>query len=173
MFRPLGRILATLVPDSFWLGWDWKTGEKRAGRLRVSLRRCGQCVSIGQSVVIRSPGEVSIGDDCHINDFVHVLGAGGVEIGSRVYVANHASIISLTHPADAGSIAAEPCLARPVTIEDDVWIGAHAVILPGVRLGESCVVGAGSVVTKDVPAHAIVAGVPARLLRMKTAARNG
>jgi acetyltransferase-like isoleucine patch superfamily enzyme len=54
-------------------------------------------------------------------------------------------------------------IAKPIVIEDDVWIGTHAVILPGVRIGRGAVVAAGAIVTRDVPAGVIVAGVPARI----------
>ena len=56
---------------------------------------------------------------------------------------------------------------QPIVIEDDVWIGARVIVLPGVRIGTGSIIGAGSVVTKDVPRFAIVGGVPARLLRMR------
>jgi maltose O-acetyltransferase len=56
-------------------------------------------------------------------------------------------------------------IAKPVTIGDDVWIGGNAVILPGVTIGNNCVVAAGAVVTKDVPANSLVAGVPARIIK--------
>ena len=54
---------------------------------------------------------------------------------------------------------------NPVTIEDDVWVGANAVILPGVTIGEHCVIAAGAVVTKDVPHHSLVAGIPAKVIK--------
>ncbi|MCB9159898.1 MAG: CatB-related O-acetyltransferase [Caldilineaceae bacterium] len=60
----------------------------------------------------------------------------------------------------------------PVRIEDDVWIGARAIILPGVTIGQGAIIGAGAVVTKDVPAYAVCAGNPARVLRLRTQEEN-
>jgi acetyltransferase-like isoleucine patch superfamily enzyme len=163
----IGRALVFFIPDNVLIGMDWEVEQKRVARLRADLKACGNGVSFGRNVMVRTPGSVTVGSGCHLNDFVHVLGAGGVELGNHVFIANHASIISLTHPVDVDSLAVAPGVYKPVVIEDDVWIGAHAVILPGVRLGRSCVIAAGAVVTRDVEPFAIVGGVPARLIRRK------
>lgn len=163
----IGRALVFFIPDNVLLGMDWELEQKRVARLRADLKACGDGVSFGRNVMVRTPGSVTIGSGCHLNDFVHILGAGGVELGNHVFIANHASIISLTHPVDVVSLAEAAYVYKPVAIDDDVWIGAHAVILPGVRLGRSCVVAAGSVVTKDVEPYSVVGGTPARLMRHK------
>ena len=163
----IGRAFALLVPDSVCIGWDWQMEQKRNNRLRASFKQCGQGVMIGTDVVVRSPGNVRVGPGCHLNDFVHILGAGGVKFGTGVFVANHASIVSITHPVDTESLADAEAIYKPVVIEDHVWIGAHAVILPGLRLGRSCVIAAGAVVAHDVEPYSVVGGVPARLIRRK------
>ncbi len=99
-----------------------------------------------------------------IAEFVHIWGGGGVRIGDDVLVASHVAIASMTHKTDA-RVFAETVVNKPVVIEDNVWIGTGAIILPGVRLGTGCIIGAGAVVTKDVPANWIVAGIPARRIR--------
>lgn len=116
-------------------------------------------------VIIHGPEQVAIGARCAIAEFVHIWGGGGITIGNDVMVASHAVITSLTHDTCA-KVYRESLIARPVLIEDNVWIGAGSVILPGVRIGTGSVIGAGSVVTQDVPARTIVAGVPARALRL-------
>ena len=110
---------------------------------------------------------VIIGDRAALNDNVHILGGGGVTIEEGVWIANGASIISETHPTNVEYIGDHPPLHKPVHIERNVWIGAHAVILPGVRIGEGSIIGAGAVVTKNVPNGVIVAGIPATLIRRK------
>ncbi|QXP84023.1 DapH/DapD/GlmU-related protein [Methylococcus sp. Mc7] len=79
-------------------------------------------------------------------------------------IASHTVITSLTHDTRA-TVYRESLISRPVIIEDNVWIGAGACVLPGVRIGTGSVIGAGSVVTRDVPAGTIVVGVPARAIR--------
>ena len=128
----------------------------------------GRRFHLALNVAIFSPHFVSFGDDCAVNEFVHILGIGGVTVGNGVWISNHASLITETHPADVEFIGDHPPATAAIVIDDHAWIGSHAVIMPGVTLGRSCIVGAGSVVTKDVPPYAIVAGVPAKLLRYKS-----
>jgi maltose O-acetyltransferase len=132
--------------------------------LKVRLGRCGARVYLHSPIVIETGERVSVGDDVTIGAFVHIWGGGGVTIGHRVLIASHVAISSLTH-VYTGSTIHRTLRAAPIDIGDDAWIGAHAVLLPGVRIGAGAVVGAGSIVTRDVPPRAIVAGVPARVLK--------
>ncbi len=95
-----------------------------------------------------------------INAFVHIWGQGGVTIGDNCLIASHVVVTSLTHDPQAPNHA-ESLIARPVVIGRNVWIGSHAVILPGVTVGDGAVIGAGAVVTKDVPPGITVVGIPA------------
>ena len=93
----------------------------------------------------------------------------GVVMGGRATVGKHCHI-------GAGTVLAgviEPASATPVIIEDDVFIGANAVVIEGVRVGQGAVVAAGSVVIADVPANAVVAGVPAKVIKMKDGTTSG
>lgn len=100
-----------------------------------------------------------IGSHTTVNRRCYLDGRGGLSIGNKVNISPEVYLLSLTHDFhDPGF----PAVPKNVVIEDYVWIGARAMVLPGVTLSEGCVVGAGSVVTKDVPPYAIVAGVPAR-----------
>jgi maltose O-acetyltransferase len=135
--------------------------ENKKQKIYKQLRKCGSNVAIYMPIIISGPENVEIGDNASISPFVHIWGHGGVKIGSRVMIASHAAITSLTH--DYRSIAMNTSLLmKEVIIEDDVWIGAHSVILSGVRIGKGAVVGAGSVVTKDVDSYSIVTGIPAK-----------
>lgn len=131
------------------------------------LASLGENTSIFANVAIHNPQMVSIGDGCSIAEFVHIWGGGQVSIGDNVLVASHVAITSMTHDPNA-DIFAQTSVRQPVVIENNVWIGAGAVILPGIRLESGCIVGAGAVVTKDVPADWIVTGVPAQRLRRRT-----
>ena len=110
-------------------------------------------------------GDVVIGDHTRIG--LHNTVIGPVKIGSHVNLAQGITVTALNHNFDDTNkrIDAQGVSTNPVTIEDDVWIGANAVILPGVTIGNHCVVAAGAVVTKDVPPHSLVAGVPAKVIK--------
>lgn len=94
------------------------------------------------------------------------MGGGGIEIGDRTMIATHTVLTSLGHDPDSTSMHTTLASA-PIRLANDVWIGANAIVLPGVTIGEQAVVAAGAVVCSDVPPYSIVAGVPARVVRMK------
>ena len=110
-------------------------------------------------------GDVIIGDHTRIG--LHNTIIGPVEIGNHVNLAQGITVTALNHNFSDTSkrIDEQGVSTNPVTIEDDVWVGANAVILPGVTIGEHCVIAAGAVVTKDVPPHSLVAGVPAKVIK--------
>ena len=110
-------------------------------------------------------GDVIIGDHTRIG--LHNTIIGPVDIGNHVNLAQGITVTALNHNfSDTNKrIDEQGVSTSPVTIEDDVWIGANAVILPGVTIGEHCVVAAGAVVTKDVPPHSLVAGIPAKVIK--------
>lgn len=115
-----------------------------------------------------------IGRETAINEFNNIRAAGGeIRIGSHCLISQFVSIIASNHAIDGfDSVRYAPWdkSKNCVEIGDDVWIGAHAVVLPGVRIGTGAVVAAGAVVTRDVPAYAVVAGIPAQLKRFRKAA---
>ena len=102
--------------------------------------------------------ETSIGNYTAINRNCYLDGRAGLRIGNRVSISPEVFILSLTHDVQSRKFLA---VGSEVKIEDYVWIGARAMIMPGVTLGTGSVVGAGSVVTKSIPPYTIVAGVPA------------
>ncbi|GGV63553.1 galactoside O-acetyltransferase [Streptomyces griseoloalbus] len=130
--------------------------------------------SVGHGVWIEPPLHVAYGRHVHLGDDVYVnFGLTLVDdvevfVGDRVMVAPHVTISTTGHPVHPGLRRDGSQFSAPVRIEDDVWIGAGAVILPGVTVGRGSVVGAGSVVTADVPPMTVVAGTPARVLRQIT-----
>ncbi len=110
-------------------------------------------------------GDVVIGDYTRIG--IHCTVIGPVCIGSHVNLAQGITVTALNHNFSDPSrrIDEQGVDTRPVVIGDDVWIGANAVILPGVTIGKHVVVAAGAVVTKDVPDNCVVGGVPAKILK--------
>jgi maltose O-acetyltransferase len=143
-----------------------KSNQARALYLKAGLKACGANVSFQLPVCLTHPWMIEIGDDVSFAAYVHVWGGGGVKIGNRVMIGSHTAISSVTHDYDA-AVMTGTIIEKPIVIGDDVWISAHAMILPGVNVGTGAVIGAGCVVTKDVPARAIVVGIPGRVLRFR------
>lgn len=110
-------------------------------------------------------GDVVIGDYTRIG--IHCTVIGPVCIGNHVNLAQGITVTALNHIFKDSSrrIDEQGVSTKPVVIGDDVWIGANAVILPGVTIGSHCVVAAGAVVTKDVPNHTLVGGIPAKVIK--------
>ena len=110
---------------------------------------------------------ITIGKDSLVGEYSVIRGQGGVQIGDRVYTSPFTQIIAVNHVFDDPNrpFVDQGITAEGIVIEDDVWLGAGAVITDGVRVGKGSVVAAGAVVTKDVPPHTIVGGVPARPIR--------
>lgn len=110
---------------------------------------------------------IKIGLDCQINENVFIQGA---IIGKNVLIAPNVAILSISHNhqnieipiTDQGE--SDP---NPPIIEDDVWLGRNAVIMPGIVIGKSSIIGAGAVVTKDVAPYSVMGGVPAKLIKMR------
>lgn len=108
-----------------------------------------------------------IGKDSLIGEQNVIRGQGGVRIGDRVYTSPLVQLLSVNHVFDdpSRSFVEQGITAQGITVEDDVWIGAGAIVTDGTRIGRGSVVAAGSVVTRDVPPQTVVGGVPARVLR--------
>jgi acetyltransferase-like isoleucine patch superfamily enzyme len=114
------------------------------------------------------PGKVIIRANTYVNRNTIFDGHEHIEIGRRCMIGSHCYITDGDHGKEPGrSVQSQPMRTAPVILEDEVWIGSHVVILPGVRIGKGAVIGAGSVVTRSVPANAIAYGVPARVIRMR------
>ena len=110
-------------------------------------------------------GDVIIGDHTRIG--LHNTIIGPVTIGHHVNLAQGITVTALNHNFEDARkrIDEQGVSTKPVVIEDDIWIGANAVVLPGVTIGHHSVVAAGAVVTKDVAPHSLVAGVPAKIIK--------
>ena len=162
------KLLFRLIPNSIIWILQKETADKVSQHQKRLIKSHGKNFYLASNVIIHGPSQFACGDNCAINEFVHIRAGGSLTIGNGVWIANHSSLITETHPSDVECIADHPSVFRPIIIDDNVWIGAHATILPGVTLGKSCIVGAGSVVTKDVPPYAIVTGIPAKVLRYKS-----
>lgn len=106
---------------------------------------------------------VTIGKGCFIQQCCTFFGRGGITIGNGVFIGPKCNLITINHDSNPDNRSAT--YGRPIVIEDKVWIGINSTILPGVRIGYGSIVGAQSVVTKDVPPMTVVAGNPARIIK--------
>lgn len=123
----------------------------------------GEQVTLNRYAYVQGgAGGVRLGDRVEINNYSIINGTGGVDIGDDTLIGPGVRIISYQHQYAAGqTIRSQPTEGKPIRIGRDCWIGANAVILAGVSVGDGAVVAAGAVVTRDVPSGAVVAGVPA------------
>lgn len=146
------------------------------GKLFNSLRvgTLKQIFPVGKNTTIESGFRfgmrdlLKIGQNTQINEDVYIQSA---IIGDYVLIAQNVAILSVTHNFNRLDIPIRlqgSEKSKPVTIENNVWIGRNAVIMPGLILGEGSIIGAGAVVTKNVPQNAIVGGVPAKIIRYRT-----
>lgn len=126
---------------------------------------------IGHNSIIEPPFYCSYGQNIHIGDHVFmnvlctILDCNEVRIGHHVMIGPAVQIYTAAHDLQAEARIQGWEVARPIVIEDNVWLGGGAILLPGVRIGRNAVVGAGAVVSRSVPANTVVAGNPARVIR--------
>lgn len=106
---------------------------------------------------------ISLGKNVFINHACSFLDMGGITIEDNVMIGPRVNLTSETHPLDPNE--RETVIPKPIVIRRNAWIGAAVTILPGVTIGENAIVAAGAVVSRDVPANAVVAGIPAKVIK--------
>jgi acetyltransferase-like isoleucine patch superfamily enzyme len=144
------------------------------------LHACPKGIEIGDETIVMygavlhvynfrdMPGsQIKIGRNSLVGEYSVIRGQGGVTIGDRVYTSPFSQVIAVNHVFDDPDVpfVDQGITAQGIIIEDDVWIGSGAVITDGVHIGRGAVIAAGAVVTKDVPSHTVVGGVPARPIK--------
>jgi acetyltransferase-like isoleucine patch superfamily enzyme len=150
-----------------WKGfiYFWTARVYRGGRINI-----GDNTRIARWCVFREyGGSITIGSNCSINSFCHFSGNGGIRIGDNVLIATQCVLISANHSFDdiTKPISSQGETRAPIIIENDCWLGAGVKVLMGVRIGKGSVIGAGSVVTHDVPPYSVVVGVPGRIIKCR------
>lgn len=124
----------------------------------------GQGCELGQGVELNPwGGSIRLGERVFLGPYAVIYGHGGVEIGDQSLVSMHCCILSSNHtvPERGKIIRNQPDILLPTRIGRDVWLGAGAIVLGGVTIGDGCVIGAGAVVTDDLPPYSYAVGVPA------------
>jgi acetyltransferase-like isoleucine patch superfamily enzyme len=146
---------------------EGKTIISNAGTLRLGERVRIRGTHVPVELASMPGGRLSIGDGTFINSGVSICAQESVEIGRNCAIGNYTLIMDTDFHAVGDHRLPGKC--SPIVIEDDVWLAARVTVLKGVRIGRGAIVAAGAVVTRDVPADAIVGGVPARILKYKNA----
>lgn len=136
---------------------------------RLLLGKLGKDVLIDYGTYFRYPKKISIGDEVSINRgcelyAAHLATGGTITIGNNAAIGPHVKMFAGGHDYNTLSLADT---AGPVVIGDCAWIGGNSTILPGVHIGEGAVIGAGSVVTRDIPPYSIAVGNPARVIKQR------
>lgn len=134
---------------------------------KLYLKKAGQNLTVSAHVHIEEPNKIEVGNNCSFNRGCWISGGGGLQLGNDVIIGPNVIIHSANHIYLDPSlpIRAQGHELKKVIISNNVWIGAGAIILPGVTINENSIIAAGAVVTKVVPANSLVGGVPSRLIK--------
>jgi maltose O-acetyltransferase len=168
-------VFTRIFREEFW-SWYLMLFNWVPGRIGAHLRglllglffgECGKNVLIKENIEIWKPRKLYVGNNSVIgrNNLLNCIGT--IHIGNNVKMGPRVSIFTMNHTTiNAGMVNLEKKIA-PITIEDNVWVGANVVILPGVIIGKNSIIAAGCVVTKSFPENTVLAGVPAKNIKEK------
>ncbi len=137
---------------------------------RYELLR-GLLGSVRENFIIESPFHcdygynIELGENFYMNVNCVILDGAKVRFGDNVFVAPGCGFYTAGHPLDVERRNRGLEYARPITVGSNVWIGGNVIVLPGVTIGDNCVIGAGSVVNRDIPANSLAVGNPCRVIR--------
>lgn len=126
-----------------------------------NLASCGKALKLRKGVLITHPENVHLGNYVGINYNCCIMGQGGVHIGDYCVLGPGSKIITVGHPI--GGMYYSATYQEPVILGKNVWLGAGAIVLPGVTIGDHVIIGAGAVVSKSIPAGKVALGIPARI----------
>ncbi len=159
------RLLWEMVNFCLFRPWPYFLGKSfRNWLLRIFRAKLGARVSIFPSATVWAPWNLTMGEYVAIDRNVYLYSVDKITIGSKVAISDGAFLCTASHDI---SYASRPLTTASITIEDGVWIGARAFIMPGVTIGEGAIVAAGAVVTKNVEPFAVVGGNPAKVLKYR------
>lgn len=144
--------------------------EERLALLKQFIKHVGKNAYFEPNFRCEFGFNISLGDNFYANFDCVILDGGEVTIGDNVLLGPRVGIYTSNHAIDAAERVAGACYAKPVTIGNNVWVGGGVNINQGVTIGDNSIIGSGSVVTKDIPANVIAAGVPCRVIRPITEA---
>lgn len=164
--KPVIRVIF----DEIWSFYQWfflfipgRLGHRiRGAMMGFFFKKSGKRITIKENVEIYQPWNLELGDGSGFGRNNIIDCTGGIRIGDNVRFGPNVVIATMNHAKKGGVIGKDIKTKKAVDIGCNCWIGAHVTILPGVKIGDNCIVAAGAVVTKDVLANTAVAGVPAK-----------
>lgn len=133
--------------------------------LRELLPNCAPDISVRPPFYVDYGANIYAGKGCFFNFNCVILDVAPIRIGRKCFFAPGVQLLAATHPQDAEMRGQGLEYGGPITIGDDCWLGGGVIVLPGIAIGDRVVIGAGSVVTKDIPSDCVVAGNPAKIIR--------
>lgn len=145
-----------------------KERNKKIKLLKDFLGKTGEQFIIEPPFYCDYGYNIEIGENFYSNMNLVILDGAKVTIGNNVFIAPNVGIYTAGHPLDMGQRTQGLEYAYPINIGNNVWIGAHTAILPGVTIGDNSVIGAGSIVTKNIPADSLAVGNPCKVIRAIT-----
>lgn len=144
---------------------DVSNYEEQIKVIKKLFGSMGKNVSIQPNFNCDNGKNITVGEDFTTNYNVTILDIAPVNIGNYCMIGPNTLITTVNHPLSAKGRRGKKAQAKPVKIGNDVWIGGNCTILPGVIIGNNVIIGAGAIVTKDVPDNCVVGGVPARKIK--------
>lgn len=139
--------------------------EARDAAARDLLGPCGDELDVQPGFQCDVGTNISCGDRCTFNFNVTILDGAPVTFGNNCMIGPGCLISTTGHPLTASGRRGREAYSRPITIGNDVWLGGNVCVMPGITIGNNVVVGAGAVVTHDIPSNSLAMGVPARVIR--------
>ena len=138
--------------------------EKRQQILQQLIGKAGEGLEVISPFSCDYGYHIHLGKQVFINTNCYLMDCAPITIGDHVFIGPHCGFYTASHPLNYTMRNAGLEKALPITIGSNVWFGGHVVVLPGVTIGDGCVIGAGSVVTHDIPANSVAVGSPCRVI---------
>lgn len=139
--------------------------EERKELMKQILGKTGKQFLIEQPFICDYGYNIEIGENFYSNHNLVILDANKVKFGNNVFIAPNCGFYTAGHPLDYEARNKGLEYAKPIEVGNNVWIGGNVVVLPGVSIGDNVVIGAGSVVTKDIPSNSVAVGNPCRVIK--------